>query len=281
MNSHFFRIAYLGYSSKMLDKLCQNIHFDVVLAVYVPKRVDMKFLDNLKKYNVEGIPIETKPNFEILFENYGHFDAIIMHQFEYILPESFVKKYVIINFHRGDLRTNRGAHSLVWSILRGDRKTCFSMYQLTGGIDEGLLIGEYWVTIEETDTTVSVDEKLQCGIPDLFQKLKLFLDGKIEPKLVMGGKYLPKIKEIDYTIDAMEDSFKIIKQKINSQSAYLGAVIYIDHIKYRVMKYKETEGEEMKKRIVSFSGMILRIQEHKDILILFCERNKRPVVENL
>lgn len=273
MNGHCYKIAYWGYSSKMLEELCQCTYFKIDLVVYVPKRVNKEFLSIIRKYNIESIQIHSKFELKCLLERDLHFEAVIMYKFEYILPADFVKTQVVINFHGGNLRTNRGAHAVVWSILRGESKTCLSMYQLTGGIDEGRLIGEYWVDIDETDSSDSLNEKLQCGIPILLEKLDLYLKGEAKSELILGGEYLPKITERDYTIDAANDSFKIIKRKINSQLAYFGAVIYIDGIKYRVTRYAERKGVEVEERQIFFSDRTLTIKEDKSILLLFCRKD--------
>jgi methionyl-tRNA formyltransferase len=150
-----------------------------------------------------------------------------------IIDEKFLSKYDFYNFHPGNLWTNRGRHPLVHTILDNLNPAVMSLYKLSGGIDEGLLIAEYELSFGSSETPVSLEHKLEKSIPALLDKLVEFFRGGNSGIPVYGGTYRKAITETDYMINFANDSDGIIKRKIQSQRCYKGAILHCEGKVYR------------------------------------------------
>lgn len=256
-----YKIAYWGYSEKLLSELIKSTFFELKHVITVRSRVNDVYLKLLEESKLPHTFIQSKAELLNLLDSESNYDCILMYKFEFIIPQFFVLKNRIVNFHGGNLRTNRGAHAVVRSILNRDEETRLSLYELTGGIDESLLIAEYPVKISETDTTVSLNQKLAVGIPQLLVSLKEHLDGNLPGSLVEGGVYFPRITEEDYTIYLSTDSLANISAKIRSQEGYDGAILHylgkVYHVK-ALLSPNEMSPSEYDVLQIDRKGEILR-----------------------
>lgn len=233
-----YRILYLGYSEKMLETLCKSNVFEVVSSIGTKGRISDRYYKLIEKYGVGYTEIQNKQELLEHIHLIEHIDLVIMYKFEFIIPKEIVDKHLIINFHGGDLHSNRGAHAVVWSILLQETKTCLSCYRLSGGVDEGYLIDAYYVAISKDDNVLTLNEKLAEGIPQMLDSIESYLLGKKEPELIRGGKYRRKIEKNDYVIDVHRDTLDSIRAKILSQQTYAGAILILDEVEYRVKNYE-------------------------------------------
>lgn len=226
------KVVYIGYSERMLQSLMESNRFQLEKIVYVPHRVNSLYLSFLKEFTGKLLEINAKEEVARIDSFVSDDEVAVMYKFEYILPKQMVDNHRIINFHGGYLKTNRGAHAVVRSILNMDESTALSMYELTGGIDVGKLIAEHIVELDKNETPQILNDKLQDGIPSLLDKLDMYLNGEIEAILVEGGKYYQKVQPSDYTIDPECDSFEKAYAILRSQVGYGGALLKVgDEIK--------------------------------------------------
>lgn len=246
-----WNIAYFGYSLEMLKYLIDSPQYNIQLVVTNKERVSKEFFDIAKNNWIHVTNIMCKEDLIRHSEDFSALDAILMYKFEFIIPNCLISGHKIINFHGGDLLTNRGAHAVVWSVLYRERITCLSCYELTGGIDEGYLIDKYNIEILRDDDVNIVNSKLAEGIPYLLARVDAYLHGNVKAKLLIGGIYRPKIREVDYTIDLEADSIDIIRGKILSQMSYNGAIVNYNGKEYRPKKYRNILiGEESFSRTI-------------------------------
>jgi len=231
------KVGYLGYSERMLLNLVNNKDFELCFAIGKSGRISYDYRTIVASHGINYIEINNKKELLQQTDLFKTVDVILMYKFEFILPASIVDNYRVINFHGGDLHTNRGAHAVVWTILLQEPSTCLSCYQLTGGIDEGLLINQYNVDVFETDTPHELNCRLMDGIPSLLKDVVAFLSGDKKAVAITGGTYRKKITEADYTIDLENDGIRTIRGKINSQKHFNGAVIRYLGKEYRAKEY--------------------------------------------
>ena len=259
-------LIYIGNDHDMLNELINNEKYLVKKCICVSHRISDGFIQTLRDNNIEEKIIVGRPDWPQLLVFCQGIELIVMYKFEHILPKSMILEHCIVNFHGGSLYDNRGGNAVVWSILNGDKNTCLSMYELTGGIDEGKLIGEYHVDIDlENETPITLNTKLKDGIPRLMNMLDEYLLGNRKANLVLGGKYVRKVKETDYTIDLNKDAIELIKRKIRSQMAYKGAIVEIDGVIYRTERYSNIETDGQRRRI-EFDGVIMKVFDEKEAI---------------
>ena len=227
------KVVYIGYSDIMMKYLLESELFDLIMVIGKEGRMNKNQYQMIEKNHIPYYEIIDRKELEKIKYPKEEF-TVIIYKFEYIIPKSMIEKFRFINFHGGSLKDNRGAHAPVWSILNQHKTSCMSMYELTGGIDEGLLIAEYPVDITTDDDINTLNAKLASGIPRLLVSLDNYLSGNIKGILVKDGVYNPKIQEKDFTIDIENDSVREISAKIRSQISYYGALIIDKGIRYRV-----------------------------------------------
>lgn len=233
-----YNITYMGYSDDVMDCLLASKCFKLCKVVGVKGRMSQRQYELMKEYHLPYMELKCANDInqiQAFIEN----EYIIMHKFEFIIPPQFIENHEVFNFHGGNLRSNRGAHPIVRSILNFDKETCLSLYKLTGGIDEGLLLGEYFVNITEHDTGVTLNRKMMEGIPQLLARLNEYLEGRISGEIITNGKYYSKVTEEDYTVNIYEDSMKVICAKIRSQAGYRGGLFIKDNQRYRIKNYEQ------------------------------------------
>lgn len=234
------RVTYLGYNERMVESILSSNDFELTQVVYVPRRVNKKFLSLVEDNGIEVLTLEEKSDLQKLQAFIPKENIVLMYKFEFILPQSLVDEYSIINFHGGYLKTNRGSHPTAWTILKQDKDTVLSMYQLTGGIDLGLLIGEHKVILVGDETPITLNSKLQDGIPSLLKRLNSYFDGQVlepTPTLIEAGSYNRKVKPEDFTIDPRVDDFNSAYAKVRSQVGYTGAYCKVEDTIYLVTKW--------------------------------------------
>ncbi len=222
------KVVYVGYSDRMLRYLINSELFELTKVVFAPQRVNEEYRQLLKNSGLDTYEVLSKSDISGLTEFINDDEVAVMYKFEYILPQKLVSSHRFINFHGGFLKTNRGAHATVRTILNMDNTTALSMYELTGGIDVGKLIAEYVVKLDMSETPKILNDKLQDGIPTLLEKLNQYLTGEIQPTLVENGKYYPKVQPEDFTINPLSDGFDKAYAIVRSQEGYGGALIKVN-----------------------------------------------------
>lgn len=276
-----FKVTYLGYCVEMLKCLSENSYFTIVNTVGVKGRISDEYIKYISGHEIEYKELEKKSDLYLLEEMFEKSDIVIVYKFEYIIPQNLIDKYTFFNFHGGNLKTNRGAHAVVWSILNQEKQTCLTLYKLTGGIDVGIVIGEYYVGIEQDDTPISLNKKLWLGIPELLYSLSEYLNGTIKGKMVAEGEYRRKIKEEDYTINIYTDNFEKIMAKINSQVAYNGAVVWLEGTKYRVRHVQQMDILEDSERIVQKKENECIIEKNGKRITMIIEEEKQDATNEI
>ncbi len=138
------------------EKLC--------LKTYTPKSDESEYLEILENEQPEIIIVIA----------YGN-----------ILPKPFIEfpKFKCINVHYSLLPELRGAVPVQMAILQGLKKTGLTVQIMHYELDEGPILAQREIEIEERETTPSLKDKLiPLGRNLLMDTLHTWVDGKIEPK---------------------------------------------------------------------------------------------------
>ena len=177
------RIVYMGtpgIARTCLQRIWEDGH--EIAAVYTkidtPKNRGMKLTPSeVKEFALEkDLPVIQPTTFkdEAVVEELRALkpDLICVVAYGKILPQSVldIPKYGCINIHASLLPKLRGAGPIQWSILNGDQETGVTAMYLSAGMDEGDMIDKIVVPIEDTDTTVSLTEKLAQKGAELLSK---------------------------------------------------------------------------------------------------------------
>lgn len=233
------KIGYIGFSDEAVSYILSSKIFSLEI-IYCEQRLLTQRLISIA--NKSEIPIVIVMNVNDLKNKMEktsmHVDFYLLYKLGMILTDEMVGCYDFYNIHLGNLRSNRGAHSLNWSILSTDNETRISLYKITSGkIDEGLLISEFQIAVDPNDTTKTLRDRMELCIPDMLLQLQEYLDGRRDMCIVSGGVYRRKIKPEDYTIHLGKDTDDLIKRKVNSQAEYNGALLHIANLTFSVHGY--------------------------------------------
>lgn len=171
------------FSAQILKDLLTNNNINL-LAVYTqpdrqsgrgkkitPSEVKQVILDYNKQHHDCNINIEQPLNFRKSNPDYEDNinklksyqpDLIIVVAYGLILPKAVidVPKYGCINIHTSLLPRWRGAAPIQRAILAGDHETGVTIQQIDTGLDTGDIIAISKCQISNTDTTISLTNKL-------------------------------------------------------------------------------------------------------------------------
>ena len=223
------RIVYMGtpeIAKTCLRRLCEDGH--EIAAVYTkidtPKNRGMKLTPPpVKEYALEqGIPVIQPQSFrdEAVVEALRSLrpELICVVAYGKILPQSVldIPKYGCINIHASLLPHLRGAGPIQWSILNGEPETGVTAMYLSAGMDEGDMIDRNVVPIEDTDTTVTLTEKLAASGAELLSRTVTAIGNgtaKRTPQDPEKATYAPMLKKemapIDWTRSPREISCQV------------------------------------------------------------------------
>lgn len=142
-------------------------------------------------------------------------DLIVVAAYGKILPPFVINypKFGCINIHASLLPKYRGAAPIHWCLINGEEKTGVTIMQMDEGLDTGDMLYKAEYTIEETDTTgILFDKMAILGGNALDEALDLMFEGKLVPEKQNEAEtcYSPMIEKsfcrIDYNKTAKEIS---------------------------------------------------------------------------
>ncbi len=223
------RIVYMG-TPEIAAACLRRIHRDghEIAAVYTkvdtPKNRGMKLTPSpVKEYAVaHDLPVVQPVTFreDRVAEELAALEPELICVVAYgkILPRRILEipKYGCVNIHASLLPKLRGAGPIQWSILNGETVTGVTAMYLSEGMDEGDMIDRIEVPIAETDTTVTLTEKLtEAGAELLSRTVRAIADGTAErtPQDPAEATYAPMLRKemapIDWTRTPAEISCQV------------------------------------------------------------------------
>ena len=214
-----------------------NAHHKISAVVTVPDKAKgrgQKVAESeVKKFAVENFlpvlqPVSLKdPGFAFELESLRP-DLIVVVAFR-ILPKSIFKipKYGSINLHASLLPKYRGAATINWAIMNGERETGVTTFFLQEKVDTGSIIMQEKLDIAYDETAGTLHDRLMLlGAATLFSTVELIdsYDGKPPAHKQNNGEATgaPKIFKEDCRID-FNRSVDEVYDFIRGLSPYPGA----------------------------------------------------------
>lgn len=140
-------------------------------------------------------------------------DVIIAVAFGQILPQQVldIPKYGCLNIHPSLLPKYRGASPVASAILAGDKETGVSIMLLDSGMDTGPVLAPKKVSIDNSDTTESLELKLaKIGSQLLIETLPKWFEHELQPErqytrdAIYTKQISKKDGELDWYLPAVE-----------------------------------------------------------------------------
>lgn len=136
---------------------------DEVVAVYCEPDKDGKPVDPIKEFALEkGLPVEQPANFDeqSTLDTLKGYDAdlMVMAFVNVFVPEAArdTPTHGSICFHPSLLPLHRGPSAVNWPIIMGSKKSGFSWFYPSDGLDEGDSLMQWECPIEPDDTVIDL-----------------------------------------------------------------------------------------------------------------------------
>jgi methionyl-tRNA formyltransferase len=195
----------------------------------------------VKKLIIESnvnIPIEQPDNFKLSNPEYNHYisqlaaynpDLLIVVAYGLILPKSILEipKYGCINIHASLLPRWRGAAPIQRAILAGDIESGIAIQQMDTGLDTGDIIAEAKCNIINTDTALTLSDKLLKLAKPLLQKVLQNFSNNDIPYIKQDNSlatYAHKLEKSESFLDLHDDAI-ILDRKIRAFNPWPGTQI--------------------------------------------------------
>ncbi len=188
-------------------------------------------------------------------------ELIVVAAFGQILPQSVLDlpKYGAVNIHASILPRHRGAAPIQWAILQGDSETGVTLMKMDEGLDTGDLIAVSRTTIQATDNSQTLHDRLaELGASLLISTLPDYVGGSItaKPQDDSLSTYARKIVKDDGRIDWSLPSIEI-HRRIRAFTPWPGAFTFLPVEQRRLLKIHKasiTESEGNAGEILSVIG---------------------------
>ena len=242
------KIVFMGtpeFGVKILNALV--LKHEVVLVVTQPdKLVGRKQIleySPVKKRALElGIevyqPESIRKEYEYIINNF-EFDLIVSAAYGQIVGTKllFYPKYKSINVHASLLPKGRGGAPIQRAIINGDKETGISIMYMEKGMDTGDILSQEKIDILDTDTSISLFEKLgTLGAKMINQTIDDLEQGNIKPinqneEMVT---YTYALTKEDEMLDFSQSAF-LVNARVRGL-APIAATFMLNGISYKVYK---------------------------------------------
>lgn len=188
-------------------------------------------------------------------------DIIITCAYGKILPKEILDypKFGCINVHASLLPKYRGGAPIHRAIMNGDKKSGITIMYMAEGMDDGDIIKQRQVEINDTDTTSILHDKLSILGRDLMlEVLPSIYDGTNSrtPQEESDVTFAPIITKSDERIDFTKSAYEIYN-KIRGLNDFPGAYFILDGKRIKV--YESYIKEEY--HIDKLDGEILNVSK--------------------
>ena len=180
-----------------------------------------------------GLPIispeeMTSPEIINQFENMDP-EIIVLAAYGKLLPLEFLElaKFGAINVHPSILPLYRGSIPVQAAILAGDKKTGVSLMLMDQGLDTGPIIAQSEFSLNGSETTPQLSDKLFIEGANLLQNIgPQYIGGKIYAKPQgLGAKPLRRLKKDAGRVDWLK-SAQLIEREVRAFTPWPGTYTY-------------------------------------------------------
>ncbi len=254
-------IIFMGtpdFARKSLEKIIQSKKVNIKGVITNPDKPkgrgkiltsspvkELALEHNLKIYQPEKL----KNNTELIEELKNmDLDLLVVVAYGKILPKEILEipKKGAINVHGSLLPKYRGAAPIQWSLINGDKVTGITTMYMNEKMDEGDILLQKEVIIEEDDNSGTLFEKLaDVGAELLVDTLDRIDKGDIKGIPQEGeASYAPLIKKELAKIDFNMEAYKI-NNLVKGLNPFLCCYTEIHGKRYKIWKSREITSEEI------------------------------------
>jgi len=215
------RIVFFGtpkFASTILEALITDGNYDIVGVVTQPdkevgRKKEIKYSPVKElaiKHNIKVLqPRRIKKEFKEILDLKP--DMIVTAAYGQIIGEEILNypKYKCVNVHASLLPKYRGGAPIQRAIMNGDSSTGITIMYMAKGMDDGDMLLQEEVEIEDTDTSTILFDKLSvAGSKLLLKAIPLIINGVLHPikqdesKVTFAYNIKPEEERLDYNLDS-------------------------------------------------------------------------------
>lgn len=214
--------------------------FNVVVALTQPDRPSgrgMQLTPSPVKQlaSSHGIPVEQPVSLrndeaQALVRGYN-LDVLVVVAYGLILPQAVLDmpRYGCLNIHASILPRWRGAAPIHRAIEAGDQETGVCIMQMDAGLDTGGVVDEARLSIQATDTTALLHDRLAAlgaeRIVAVLQQLAAGATLTAVPQAEVGVTYAHKLEKQESLLD-LQAAAQALDRKIRAYNPFPGAVLH-------------------------------------------------------
>ncbi|HEC68891.1 MAG TPA: methionyl-tRNA formyltransferase [Candidatus Omnitrophica bacterium] len=242
-----------GRGLKLLPSPVKRFSQTTGLEVLTPHKLDKEFISLIE---------ERKPDLFIVV-SYGR-----------ILPPQLLKipKILPLGVHPSLLPRYRGPAPINWVLINGEKETGVTLFKLSKGVDEGEIIVQEKISIDEDDDFLTLSEKVYSLSKRLLVKTLPLLekgDFSLEVQPSQGISFAPKIDKTLSKINWQQPALKIrnlIKALVPKPCAF--SFFRGKRIKFYSAEVEKSEVKEsLPGEIVQVFKHTLKISTSQDLLL--------------
>lgn len=252
--------AYVGRKKILTPSPIKQVAMENNIEVFTP--------DNIKIDNQKIIDINP--------------DIIITCAYGQIIPKILLDlpKYKCVNVHASLLPKYRGGAPIHASLLNGDLKSGITIMYMAEGMDDGDIIEQESVIIEDEDDIDTLSEKLsKVGARLLIETLPSILDGtcKSFPQNKKDVTFAYTIKRNDEKID-FNNTYETIKNKIRALKSR--SYFRLNGLEYKVVKtrFEKKVGDVGKVNSIYKDGIGIGCIDGEVVILEFIPSGKKQML---
>ena len=219
------KIGFYGYGTRALDALMEHPDFQVLHFLTPASRLCDDVFEAEQRYR-DYFPMVTVANRRELTEKIAGIHDVscfLMNASPIILDKAVLEKIDFYNIHPGSLKSNRGHHPHLWSVLLDEKETEICLHKVTEKIDLGLVIGRVPVPLLPDDTSFTLLNRAEDQIPALLTALAAYLRGECEAiDMIREGGYRRQMTYEDYCFNLDKDTLSDMDRKIRARAMHSG-----------------------------------------------------------
>lgn len=277
------RVVFMGtpdFAVPVLETLIENTNVELVVTqpdayvgrkkVLTPSPVKAKALEN----NIEVFtPNKIREDYERILE--VNPDIIITCAYGQIIPKILLDlpKHKCVNVHASLLPKYRGGAPIHASILNGDEYTGITIMYMAEGMDDGNIITQEKVKIDDNDNINTLSDKLSdLGAKLLIKTLPSILDGTCDSikQNESDVTFAYTIKRKDEQLD-FNNNYKDIFNKV--RALYNRSYFIMNGIEYKVVSVRYEEKLHKEEKINTITNI------YKDGFGIACKDGEVVITE--
>ena len=269
------KILYLGCghaSIQAFDNILKNkINVAGLVLSNVPSNIPSEdsSCENIKKSALEfNIKIYSHKELINAIEEVKP-ELIVVNNYIDIIPSEVVNSYRCINVHYALLPQYRGLHATQWALINCEKEVGFTIYFMTDGIDDGDILYQEKITVNDEDDINSIYSKLNNqsaeALPKVIEKIRLNTYNAV-PQNENNATYVQRRYPSDGLINWNSSSLEIFNLIRVLVSPYPGAYTYYKNKKliiWNASLYKSPSYKEIPGRIVKIEndGILVKTKD--------------------